>query len=398
MADQLAGATVSWWDLAEPSGAFARAWGPVPNHGQYVGNPSRVAGGVALNGSSQYVSVKDDPSLDLTGDWTVWCQVQRGATGAIRTLMSKGGASAWQLRLDATGKPQLVVAGQVILTAANPLDANVRTVSASYGAGGYTLWSDGLGVQVAHAARVAANALPLTLGCDTAANGLTRSQYYNGTIRAAAVLNQANFGGASGPIILVALPAGQFLDVPVFTLAYRDPADQATALAVAGVPIQVLTGRSFLQGGWTVQWSWAGGAWNAIALDANGAGTIPVPAIAPPWNGVRQQLMVRVIDTGGQPASSWESTALVDVGLARLVPNLTLGANVANLGASWAVLPDPANALPDGGAVFFRAMVGPGPTDYAPGSAWRSSAAAVQADLPAQGAYLAAQVQLVRRT
>jgi hypothetical protein len=396
MADQQG--VVSWWDLAETTGTVALAYGPSLNHGQYVGNPTKNgAAGVVMNGTSQYVTVPDDASLDLTTA-TIWCQVQRGATGAIRTLMSKGGASAWQLRLDATGKPQLVVAGTVVLTAAAALDTAVHTITACIAPGQALLCVDG-GTPVQTASGVPAvgvNALPLTLGVDTLAGG-TRQQYYNGTILGAAILSTWQQGNPSySPLILVQLGGLNWLGVPTLLAAYRDPADSTTPLATQPIAVQVVTATLPLISPAKARWRFAGGAWTDLILTA-GAGTIPSQAWNPNLNGTAQQLTVQVVDNALNPYTTWDVAVRVRVALARLAPNPTLGANVISLADTWAMLPSLPSGVDDG-AVFYRAMAGPGPTDYAPGSAWAATAAAVQGQLPAQGAYLAAQVQLVRRT
>ena len=392
--------TRSWWALDETSGLRAWAWGPVQNHGQYVGSPTLggVAGGVTMNGTSQHVTVPDHASLDLTGNWALWCQVKRGATGAIRSLVSKG-AGAYQLRLDATGTPQLAIAGGAVLVTSSrgALDTGVHTVMGANDGGLFSLWVDGQTAGSASpVATIAANALPLTLGADTTAGGAVQ-QRFNGTMYAAAVMG-ALTPGTAGPVILPQLIAGQFLDVPLIRAAYRDPADSSTALVTAPIPVLVLPGRTPIFG--LVQWSYAGGGPGAtgnLSMDANGMAQVGSLQVAPGQNGTPVQLSITAFDAGSQPQTSWALPVTADVALARLAPNVTLGDNVAGLADSWAMTPAP-DAIADGGAVFYRAMTGPAPTDYAPGSAWSSTAAGVQAQLPARGAYLAAQAQLVRRT
>jgi hypothetical protein len=394
MADQQR--NVSWWDLAETSGLRAWAWGPVANHGQYVGSPTLGGtAGVTMNGTSQYVNVPAHASLDLGDSWVLWCYIKRGATGANRTLMGKG-AGGYQLRLDSAGRPQAVRSGgTVLLTAPSALDTNAHTVAARKDGVQVVLYVDGNAVATTGTApdTTTNTTWPLRLGADTNSSG-TAVEFFNGTMLAAALFPAPLPGQVWGPVILPQLSGpANLVDVPAIRTAYRDPADSTTALVTAALPVLVLPGLSQVFG--VTQYTWV--ASGNLTPDSAGQAAIPAQNVAPGSNGTAVPLVIVSYDAGSQPITRYESTAMVDVALARLVPNITLGDNVAFLSDTVAMLPS-ANGVADGGDVFYRAMTGPGPTDYAPGSTWQATAAGVQAQLPARGAYLAAQAQIVRRT
>jgi hypothetical protein len=380
--------TVSWWDLAETAGLRAWAWGPVQNHGSYVGGPTLGgAAGVALNGSSQYISVPDHASLDLGNVWTLWCHMKRGPLGATGTLMSKG-YGGYSLQVDLTGHLQVMVAGQAqVLRDPAVIDTSPHFVLATKQGGSVELWVDGVLRTSTTTATdgTGDTSWPLKLGADTASDGTTRD-YFQGTLYGAAVFNAFRLGGG-GPVILPELNAGQYLAIPSLMAAYRDPAD-ATSLACP-IGLYCLPGRAPAPAG--VSWSAAvaGSPAGSVTLDGAGHGAFSLPM---PTGGSAVGTL-----TLAAGATTWALPVTAGYALARLAPNMALGDGVANLADSWAMVPNPAS-LPDDGAVFYRAATGPNPTDYAPGSAWQPSAAAVQAGLPAVGAYIAAQVQLVRRS
>src|SRR5690606_19588514 len=74
------------WSFEEGEGATAADGSGLDNHGALLGSPSWVErqGGLALrlDGSSDYVTVADDPSLDLSGPMTMamWVRPERAAT------------------------------------------------------------------------------------------------------------------------------------------------------------------------------------------------------------------------------------------------------------------------------------------------------------------------------
>jgi hypothetical protein len=368
----------------------------VANHGQYVGSPTLGgSAGVTFNGTSQYVTVPAHASLDLGDQWVLWCYIKRGATGANRTLMSKG-AGGYQLRLDATGKPQVVRSGgTVLLTAPTALDTNAHTVAVRKDGVFVGLYVDGGQVASSGSApdTTTNTTWPLRLGADTNSSG-TAVEFFNGTMMAAAVFPAPLPGQVWGPVILPQLSGLNLLDVPLIRTAYRDPADSTTALVTAPIPVLVLPALGQVSG--LTQYTLV--ASGNLTPDSAGQASIPGQNMAPGQNGANVPLAITSYDAGSQPLTAYQATVQVDVALARLVPNITLGDNVASLADSWAMNPAPAAGVADGGGLFYRAMTGPGPTDFAPGSAWSSTAAGVQAQLPARGAYLAAQAQIVRRT
>jgi hypothetical protein len=391
--------TVSWWELDEASAsAPAIAFGPVANHGSYSAGGLTFggrAGGLGFNGTSGVVTVPDAGSLDFANSWAVWCVVKRGATGAVRTLISKGDKT-YCLQLDATGKPQLRDNGVILCTASSALDTNTHTILAGRNGTTASIYVDG--VQVATTAAAAnvttANALPLRLGADTTAAGAVQA-YFNGTLFAAAVMNSDAITSPSvGPVVLpalgVAVPTGQLpqygITVPALLSTYRDPAD--TTNVTGSLEVLFGHGRTAMSGAGS--WSstaanGTGGATGSITVDASGHGTFTL-SIANALNGRSFDLSI----TGG--TTTWSVAAIAQWAIARMA-NVALGTNVTGLAVAPALMPAPANHV---GAVLIRAATGPANSSYAPGSSWTLNPATVQSQLPAVAAYLAAQVQLVR--
>jgi hypothetical protein len=393
---------VTWWALDEPNAAAgARGWGPSRNDGAYSGGLTfNGRSGLVFNGTSGVVTIADDPSLDTASSWAVWCSIKRGATGAIRTLVSKGG-TAYRLQLSATGAPQLVDNGAVILTGA-ALDANQHAILAYKQGANAALYVDGVSVASTAAASttVANNALPLRLGADTAAGGAAQA-FFNGTLYGAAVMNTTP---AVGPMVLPALgpwggtgAAVPFLPMPGLLTTYRDPAD-ASALTASydvlfGHGRQTLLGSS---GTWGSNDLVAGGTSGTIAIgaDNHGVASVPIPALrlGQSTNGQSFDLQTGTAG-GGSTSTNVQFNASAQWALARFLQNIALGDAVTGL-----AIPAPAMATPanHAAAVLVRAATSPSQPDYAPGSGWTSSAAAAQAQLPAIAAYLAVQLQLVR--
>src|SRR4029077_8267604 len=84
---------VTWWDLVDAAaGQPVLGWGPFGNHGSLVGGltPGGAAR-LAFDGHSGYVSVPHPSSLERSNSitsssdqWSVWCRIKRGPTGAVR--------------------------------------------------------------------------------------------------------------------------------------------------------------------------------------------------------------------------------------------------------------------------------------------------------------------------
>jgi hypothetical protein len=387
--------TVSWWELDEASASLpAIAFGPSPNHGAY--SPAGLtfggrAGGLGFNGTTGVVTVPDDGSLDIAGAWAVWCQITRGATGAVRALVSKGDKS-FCLQLDATGKPQIRDNGVILCTAASAIDTSKHTIFAGRNGTTATIYVDGAQVATTAAAANATtpNALPLRLGADTSAGGTVQA-YFNGTIWATAVMGGDAITSTSvGPIVLPALGRGataiaQYgVGIPALLTTYRDPAD--TSNVTGTIEVLVGHGRSALAGpyGWSSNTAGTSPASGSFTPDASGHATVSLP-ITNANNGRNFDLSL----TAG--ATTWGNAAIAQWALARLA-NVALGDNVSGLGASTALVPFPANHV---AGLLLRAANGPANSAYAPGSAWNTNPASI-GTLPAKGAYLAAQLQVVR--
>jgi hypothetical protein len=93
---------VSWWNF---EGGSPRDAGPAGNHGQAIGGPIVGEGygdsdGLWFNGTDQYISVPDSPSLQIPGDLTVaaWMNVTVGNNHAA--ICWKGQGIGWGPRFS----------------------------------------------------------------------------------------------------------------------------------------------------------------------------------------------------------------------------------------------------------------------------------------------------------
>lgn len=382
--------TVSWYDLRDAvSGGQAFGWGPTQNHGAFVGGLTYGgAAGLGFNGTTGYVSVPHHASLEAqpTNRWGVWLRFARGATGAVRALVSKGGNS-FCVRINAAGSVEVLDGGVVTFTSA-VLNTAVHTLLIGRDSTVLYAWLDGVYAGTASpASTTAASGLPLTIGAHTAVGGGVQD-YFNGTMYAAAIVPMA-VAATLYTIVLPKVAAARLIDVPAILTAWRDPADVSN---VSGsVTVQFSSGRNPLtSASWDATNNVPGGTTSTpITLGGDGLATFPMP-VAAAMNG--KFIAPRIIGTSASGSVTWDNSLTAQWGLARLNPNVALGDNATGIGVGLShVLPATHAA-----AALLRAATGPNAGDYAAGSAWTTNPAAV-AGLPAAGAYLATQLQLVRR-
>jgi hypothetical protein len=392
---------ITWWDLADAAaGQPVLGWGPYANHGAIVGGLSfGGSSGVAFDGNSGYVSVPHHGSLEqLTtpvatiDQWAVWVRISRGPTGAIRSIISKGGGS-YCLRLDATGRPQILDNGVVTATATAIIDANPHSILAGRNGNSTYIYVDGA-FQASGVASggTPSSGLPLLLGAHTSSAG-TVGDYYNGTLHAAAYLPNAMGGSGIGPVILQKLPPGFTLDVPALLTSWRDPADVSNVTArldyLAGHGREPLNTTNAQ---WAVTNTGATPSSGALAFDAGGRGFITFP-IAAARNGALIDSMALTVRGTGTTSTAPQFYVRAQWAIARLAPNVALGDHVTEL----TTVPSHSVPATHTAATFLRAATGPNPGDYAAGSSWSLLPSTAQAGLPATNAFLATQLQLVRR-
>jgi hypothetical protein len=391
--------TVTWWDLADAAaGQPIFGWGPYQNHGAGVGGLSfGGSSGVAFDGGSGYVNIPNSASLAGIGspsgpsdNWAIWCRVTRGPVGAVRALVSKGDR-AWRLQLDATGRPQLVSNGNVIATAANPLNTSPHTILAGRSSTAVFILVDGLPEAFPSGVTdfTVPNALPLRLGADSDAAGNPRD-FYNGTLHAAALLPTFFAGGGLGPVILVKIPAGYTVDVPALLTAWRDPADVSNVTAL----VYVLAGHGrvpLVSAEYAIANNIAGGSTGTITLDSHGRGSFSFP-LAAAMNG-KAITVTYIRARGSSTNTTWDNPLRAQWAIARLTPNVALGDHVSEL----TTVPSHSVPATHTAATFLRAATGPNAGDFAAGSSWSLLPSTAQAGLPATNAFLATQLQLVRR-
>jgi Concanavalin A-like lectin/glucanases superfamily/Calcineurin-like phosphoesterase len=117
----LADGPVSYWRLGEQSGTTAFDSVTGSNNGTYnsgttLGVPGAIVSdtnsAAAVNGTSGYVSVADNPNLDITGDMTLEMWAKPGLlNGTTQTILQKGTSAnaagpGWQYRVSITSANQ----------------------------------------------------------------------------------------------------------------------------------------------------------------------------------------------------------------------------------------------------------------------------------------------------
>jgi Concanavalin A-like lectin/glucanases superfamily len=398
----------SWWRLNETAGADALDMRGV-NNGTYNGGVVQGgAAGATFDGATGYVSIPDSATLDnaVADSWWIAARVTRGALGANRTIMSKGNGG-WNLRLDATGKPQLVKSNVAVLVQAPAaIDANPHVIAASKTSGSNLLKLFVDGVLVASATPAAgampvATNLPLTIGCDAFSAG-GRQEFWNGVISGVGFSQLPLVGPIVEPCgsAIGGGPGVVFLPMPAFLTAFRDPAAVNTTTVPVVLEIVVLHGATPQVGNCAVQLQATGGG---------GSGTVYLNVSLPVVNGIAStgfNVQYRDADVnltgtisannGGAVITTWNANLRASFAIARVAPNVELGDGVSGLAVSsaMATLAKPIDAA----SIWYRAMTGPAATDYAPGSAWTTDLATAAGFLPATGAHIGVQFQLVRAT
>jgi hypothetical protein len=387
----------SWWDLDELAGAAAAiAYGPYQNHGAYVGGvtPGGPAGGVAFDGTTGYISVPHAASLvmgspDASDTWALWAMLKRGPIGANRTIVSKGGG-AYGLRVNAAGRLEVLSNGNVIATSGSVLDANVHQVLAGRAGTQVFLYLDGANTGSATMSGdfSGASSYPLRIGALTDSGGVVRD-FYNGTLYGLALISGYFAGATLGPVLLPRINASACIDVPAVLTTWRDLVDASNVSA--SLAVRLGHGREPLAGSghtWDAPNNVPGGSSGTIAPDAMGRATIALP-VAAAMNG-RQVVPMRLVGHSSTLATTWDQYVRAQWALTRLSPNVALGDHVSELAAGPQLVQPATHAA----AAFMRAATGPNAGDYMAGSSW---ALVPPATLPATAAYLAVQLQLVRR-
>ncbi|WP_266204893.1 LamG-like jellyroll fold domain-containing protein [Pontibacter kalidii] len=101
---------VGHWKMEEASGTTLLDASEYKNHATTVGNPTWTGGVVGqalqLNGSSQYATVPDNTSLDITGSITLaaWIKPEKVATQYLLKKATQSGTNGYELSLSNAGK------------------------------------------------------------------------------------------------------------------------------------------------------------------------------------------------------------------------------------------------------------------------------------------------------
>jgi hypothetical protein len=383
-----------WWRFDEAAAALAARDVLAGLEFAMSGGFTFDGTGVSLNGSTGYGA----GPVSFWANRSTACAYVRvvapGSSGGRRCVFSTGYAGL-ALTFTATGA----------LEWGNPQNAGQRVTTTAIAAGVHDVYVDAsgssLGVWVDGASRASAaigfpnptTGQPFQLGRNLNSGG-AGVDYFAGQI-----LDLATCGNHSdgflypGPVILLALPAGGFLRVPDVLAGYVDPAGSSTLTASVDYAFRLGSNTNLSNPRITTS-GLLGGAQSFTVAAGEGSQAFP---IARGDNNRAITVGARILGTGSDPWEVYVAGVTAQWALARFAPNLELGDAVSGLSDAFAVVP---LKVPDAAAVFYRAATGPGATAYAPGSSWRSSAAAVQAEglLPATGAYLAVQAQQNRRT
>lgn len=376
---------IGWWRLGETTGTIA-ADDTYQGDGTYLGGLVRNgAAGVVFDGTSGRIETPTTKDVNQ-GEFTLVARIKAGAAGAVRTLIGKGPAGI-VLRLDATNKPQIAIGGgAVLLTAPAALDAAEHTIAAMYGPRpGGTLALNVDGARVASLAMgdvtTTATLNPWTIGAYIDGAG-ARSAYFNGTMLDAAIWNRS---WLTTPAVAWAIP-DWFYRVPSILTTWRDPAAPTAPIAVELPLNAIAAGSPVGPNSVSVDAPSTGAAAYVAFTDSRGvyvgnaAGVLPTLSTTLRVYNLGQS---QYVDMGPFPTP-------VTFALPRLTPNVSLGNAASALTVALAMI------APDLGVAFVRAAIGPNAGDYAPGSSWVLASQAGTIALPATGAYLAVQLQLVR--
>ncbi len=189
---------VAYWRLGEASGSvaadrfggFSGTYIDTPTLGASGALSEDPATGVTFNGTSEYVEVPDNATLDVADAWSVFALVKRGATGADRMIISKG-QDAFAVGLSSTGAVTVSRSNvQLISTSTTTLDTSWHAVFAAKTGSTVRIEIDGVDVTGAITnSTMIANALSLTIGADQNA-ATTKSAFFNGTLQDVALWNR----------------------------------------------------------------------------------------------------------------------------------------------------------------------------------------------------------------
>lgn len=407
---------LSWWRLNETAGPDALDMRGLNNATYNGGVTLGGAAGATFNGTTGYVSCPTSASLDAAAanSWWVAAKVIRGPIGANRTIVSKGN-SGWNLRLDDQGRPQIVKSNiAVLVQAPAAIDTNPHVIAMTKTAGSNLLRLFVDGVMVASATPAAGNmpvatTLPLTIGCDSF-NPSGRQEFWNGTILGVG-FSETPLGPQIVEPVFYTMPGGPafFLPAPAFLTTYRDPAAPTSTTFPATFDVLVYPG------------TFPASRYTSIGLSStvDSFAYITAATGTPPASGLvslpinfryldndrNLNASVSTDDLAGHP-TTWTAPLSnvyppgagvyprVAFAIARVAGNVELGDAPTGLAVSsaMATVAKPADA----GAVWYRAMTGPGLTDYAAGSVWTTDLATAAGQLPAAQPFLAVQFQLVR--
>jgi len=385
---------VSLWQFEDPAATAVDLM--ARNAGSYQGGYTKTADGVTLNGTTGYVTVPDSASLDGMGDsFAIIVQANlASAISVIRSLVSKG-ATGFDFRITATNSLSLAISGGSIIATGSVLSTGRHVLSAVKGGTvSSALLVDGVYSAGGSGSAVANTNLPLTIGCNSVSAG-SRNQFLDQTVELVAVCNKPN----RGP--LVAVPwASDWPAQPSALTTWIDPQYGGTLNPAQNmsVPFVAMHGGGKLvslsavvddQSGSPVYFS------GALTTDAQGRGTLNF-TIPSATSTARITITATSDGVNGNTSTVWQATGVSGMlALKRFEPNIALGDGVSGLGAVSALV---ATTPPDDVGLFYRACTGPGLSDYAAGSSWTTNLSTAQSQLPARGAYLAVQAQIVRRS
>jgi VCBS repeat-containing protein len=185
---------VACYQMEEGGGAFIYDGSPAGNDGTTTGGPTWVTGktgpfALSLDGVTQFVSIADDDSLDLTDAFTIAGWIKPGKLGT-QYLVKKAvhdGTNGYELSLSSSGKVFFRINQttypddryRINSLTSYPIDGNTwMHVTAIYSGGTMKLYIDGVqegGEVTAPAPEV--NTLPLTLGTQA-----TSMRYFQGAM------------------------------------------------------------------------------------------------------------------------------------------------------------------------------------------------------------------------
>ena len=297
---------VGCWQMEENGGSVLIDGSSYNNDAVLTGAPAWITGKVGsyaldLNGTSQYATVADDTTLDLTNQLTLasWIKPEQYATQDIIKKAAQGSTNGYELTLattktDASSQRVFFRINQatngdtyrINATTEYPIDGSWMHAAATYDGTTMKLYINGVlesSMEVPGGA-VEINTLPLTIG---AQDGTTASRWFMGWLDEARVYNRAL--SLAEIQVLAGISTNQ---APIVT----DIPNQTIAEGASFATINLDNFVSDVDNSDTeMTWSYSGNSELSVNIDVNRVATIIIPNAD--WHGA-ETITFKATDPG----------------------------------------------------------------------------------------------------